>query len=80
MAELDREKIGEAIHDLSGQLGSDGDKLKSAFDSGSLDKILKNLKPQDAQKLQGVLQNKEETERLLKSPQAQALMKYFMKK
>ena len=80
MAELDREKVGEAINEMSGQLGADGVKLKSAFDSGSLDTILKNLKPQDAQKLQSILQNKEETERLLKSPQAQALMKYFMKK
>jgi len=79
MNEISHEKVNEAIDAVSGQLGSDGQKLKDAVNSGSMDQLLKNLKPGDAQKLQQILSNKEETERMLKSPQAQMLMKLFLK-
>ena len=79
MNEFNREKVSEAIDAVSGELGSDGQKLKDAVNAGSMDQLLKNLKPGDAQKLQQILSNKEETERMLKSPQAQMLMKLFLK-
>ena len=80
MDEINREQLNSAIDSLSNQLGADNDKLKNAVNSGSMDKFLKNLKPADAKKLQQILSNKAETERLLKTPQAQLLLKKFLEK
>lgn len=51
-----------------------------AVKNGNLDSVMKKLKPDDAKKLQEVLGNKELQEKLLNSPQAQALIKNFLNK
>ena len=78
MNEMNRDEMSRAIDSVSGQLGGDGEKMKEAINSGSLDKVLKNLKPGDAEKIQKLLSNKAETERLLQTPQAQMLLKRFL--
>ena len=77
--EINKDAINDMLDSMSGQLGGNSGKLKDAVNNGSFDKVLNNLKPADAQKLQSLLSNKEETERLLQTPQAQMLLKKLLK-
>ena len=78
MAQINPEKLSQMLGMLSGKTGVDGEKIQSAVRSGSMDDILKNLKPADAQKLQRVLSDKASAERLLKTEQAQQLLKKLL--
>ena len=60
---------------LSKKMGTTPKELEQSAQSGQLDRMLRNLKPNDAQKLQSVLQNPEAANALLNSPQAQQLIK-----
>ena len=60
---------------LSKRIGTDPSNLKSAAQKGSVDSLMRSMKPEDAQKIQNILQNKSELERIMKSEQAQAIMK-----
>ena len=51
--------------------------LKSSAQSGDLSKIIGNMNPNDASKIQKILNDKAATEKLLSSPQAQELLKRF---
>jgi len=44
-----------------------------------INQLMQNMNRQDAEKLQQLLNNPEETKKILNSPQAQALMKFFSK-
>ena len=79
MAEpFDKAKL-EAIIDASDEaLGGKSKELKAALQSESMDKVLRNLKPGDAQKLQNVLSDKAALDKLLSTPQAQMLLKKFL--
>ena len=79
MDNINRDQINEVLDQVSGRLGADSGKLKDAVNNDSLDKFLGNLKPADAKKLQSVLNDKAETERLLNSPQARMLLKRLLK-
>ncbi len=71
-------ELNRMIKEASKKTGTDSKKLEQALQSNSLDSVLKNLKPGDASKLQQVLSDKAATERMLKSPQAQRLLKKFL--
>lgn len=66
------------INSVSEKMGTDPEKLKSAISSGSVDNVLAGLKPEDAQQIRRVLSDKAATERIMKSPQVQELMKKLM--
>lgn len=68
------------IRQVGNQTGTNPQELKNAIDSGKLDELLKNMKPADAAKFQAILNNQTLAEQLLKSPQAQALIKNFLGK
>ena len=53
--------------------------IKQAAKSGNTDALLKSLSDSDKQKLNAVLKDKEALEKLLKSPQAAAIMKMLSK-
>ncbi len=55
------------------------DSVKKAAQSGNTDALLKSLSESDKQKLNSVLNDKEAMEKLLKSPQAAAIMKMLSK-
>lgn len=75
----DKEKqIQDIINSLSKRLGENPDKLKQNAQSGDIGKILNQMDRKQAQKVQNILNDKEQTERLLKTPQAQALLKKLM--
>ena len=62
---------------LSKRMGTDPSNLKSAAQKGSVDSLIRSMKPEDAQKIQSLLQNKSELERIMKSEQAQAILKHL---
>lgn len=62
---------------LSKRMGTDPSNLKSAAQKGSIDSLLRSMKPEDAQKIQNILQNNSELERIMKSEQAQAILKHL---
>lgn len=66
------------INSAAKHLGTDPDSLKSAVQSGSVDNLLSNMKPEDAAKIKSFLSDKAATEKLMKSPQVQELMKKLM--
>ena len=62
---------------LAQRLGTQPEQLKSSAQSGDLSKIIGNMNPNDASKIQKILNDKAVTEKLLSSPQAQELLKRF---
>ena len=53
--------------------------IKQAAQSGNTDALIKNLSDSDKQKLNAILKDKDALEKLLKSPQAAALIKMLSK-
>lgn len=51
------------------------EQVKNMAQQGSPDQILKNLDPQNAQKVKEILNNPKEMEKIMSSPQAQNLLK-----
>lgn len=60
---------------LSKRIGTDPNKLRSVAQSGSVEELMRSMNPNDAMKIQNLLQNKTELERLMKTEQAQAILK-----
>ena len=71
----DPKMLQSMLQQAAQNLGADPNSLQQSAQKGSVDQLLKQLKPQDAQNLQRVLADKEATAKVLNSPQAQALMK-----
>ena len=70
-----QQNLNGLLSQLSQKLGPSPEQLKNAAQSGDTSKLLNQLKPDDAQRLEQILSDKKATEKLLSSPQAQALMK-----
>lgn len=65
---------------LKGSNGKiDSAAIKNAAKSGDTSALVNNLSKEDKQKLNDILSDKQALESLLKSPQAQALMKMLKK-
>lgn len=75
----DKEKqIQDILNSLSKKLGENPDTLKKNAQNGDISKILNQMDSKQAQKVQNILNDKEQTEKILKTPQAQALLKKLM--
>lgn len=72
------EKMNKMIDMISQKMGADSNQMRNAINSGSLENVLNSLGPAEAQKLQQVLSDKTQTERLLKTEQAQQLLKKLL--
>ena len=59
----------------SKKTGANREALRSAVSGGDINKVLFALNSADAEKLKNALQNKAETEKLLRSEQAQELIR-----
>ncbi|MBQ8687134.1 MAG: hypothetical protein IJ512_01140 [Ruminococcus sp.] len=55
------------------KLGVSPSDLRHALESGKLDAAVKNMRPEDAKKMQSVLQNPGQMKKIMQSPQAKAL-------
>lgn len=70
----DKEKL---INELK-KSGIDADKLKNAAKKNDAEQIINSLRPEEAKRLNDLLKDRAATEKLLSSPQAQALLKMLM--
>lgn len=75
----DKEKqIQDILNSLAQKLGENPDTLKTNMQNGNMSKMLNNMDKKQADKIQSILNDKEKTEKLLSTPQAQALLKKLM--
>ncbi len=63
------------INMVSKKMGTSSDSLKKDLQSGNIDNLTKGMNNNDAQKLKEALSNKELTQKVMSSPEAQALMR-----
>lgn len=73
------EQLENLLNTLSARLGTSPSSLKDAAQKKDFSNVLTNLNPQDAQKLQRVLSDKDAASKILSTPQAQQLLKNLMK-
>ncbi len=67
--------IDKLFEEASKKLGTDKSELLKATNTGSVEKLLAGLSADDLKKIKAIMGNKSETEKLLQTPQAQALLK-----
>ncbi len=72
------DELNILLQALSKRLGTDSEELKSAAQQGDINNLIKGLHPSDAEKIQKVLSDKNATQKILSSPQAQKLLKKFL--
>ncbi|MEE0859453.1 MAG: hypothetical protein U0M12_08325 [Acutalibacteraceae bacterium] len=72
------QQIQDIINSLSKKLGENPDKIKANAQKGDIGKLLGKMDSKQASKVQSILNDKEQTEKILKTPQAQALLKKLM--
>ena len=71
-------QIQNILNSLSQKLGESPDKLKANMQNGDMSKMFNNMDKKQAEKVQSILNDKQKTEKLLSTPQAQALLKKLM--
>lgn len=72
------EKVDELIDLVSTKTGASKENLKNIVQSGQIEKLVNNLKPNQASRLQAILSDKKAAEELLSTPQAQQLLKKIL--
>ncbi len=60
---------------VSKKLGIPKEKLKASLEKGSIEDMLSDMKKEDAEKLKSVMNSSASREKLLKSPEAEQIMK-----
>ena len=68
------EMVDALVNTAAQKTGLSEDKLSALAKSGKIQEMLKNLKPDQAAKLQKIISNKQLAEQLLSSPQARDLL------
>ena len=71
--------LNDLINQAGQKSGVDPKVLKQTIDSGKLDSLLSKMRPQDAEKFRQLVQNPQMAQEMLNSPQAQMLIKQFIK-
>lgn len=72
------EQINSLIEQLSQRLNTDSGEVKAALQKGNLDKVLMNMDQKQAQKIGQILNDPEQSKKILSTPQAQALIRKLM--
>ncbi len=67
------------INDVASKIGSDKKTIEDALESGEIQKIVGKLNPNQLNKIQSILNDNEAAQKLLNTPQAQALIKKLNK-
>ncbi len=70
---MDPKQVDALLQAASKKLGISPNQLKNELESGKYDKVLQNMSAKDSAMLQKVLKNPKMVEKLISSPQAQAL-------
>lgn len=77
MTEKDKQ-IENILNSLAQKLGDNPNEIKKNAQKGEVGSLLNKMDSKQASKVQEILNDKEKTERLLNTPQAQALIKKLM--
>lgn len=77
--EIDKQRLFDAIGDVSQENGMNGAKMKDALKNGDLSGVMSSLSPEGAQQLKTVLNDKEAAKKLLSSPEALKIMQMLRK-
>ena len=75
---LNNSEINNLINSLSEKLNTTPESLRDNLEKGNLGSIVNRMSSNQAKKLKKILDDPEQSEKILNSPQAQALMKKLM--
>jgi hypothetical protein len=75
---LNNSEINNLLNGLSQRLDTTPEVLKENIEKGNLNNILNKMNSHQAKRIQKILDNKEQSEKILNSPQAQAIIKKLM--
>lgn len=78
MSNINRENLNKIIDEMSKKSGQPKREIEEILNSKSFDSVKNKMSPEKAAKLQEIISNREEAERLLQTPQARALMKKLL--
>ena len=70
-----KNQINEIIKSLSSKLNASPENIQASAQENNIDSLLKNLNPQQAQKVKSILSNPQESKKILDSPAAQAIIR-----
>ena len=76
--DIDKQRLNDALLSSSGGKLS-RDSINRAADGKDITPLVNSLSPEDREKLNRVMSDKESMEKLLKSPQAQLILKSVLK-
>ncbi len=76
---IDKAKLQQMLNAVASQKGVDAGKLSSAMNSGNLNSVLSSLGGANAKEIKNLLSNKQALDSILKSPEAQKLMRELSK-
>lgn len=73
------QNLNDLLNQASQKTGMDINNLKNNINNGQLNSLISKMKPNDAARFQEALNNPQLAQQMLSSPQAQMLIKKFMK-
>lgn len=76
--ESNKPNLENLLKSVADRLRKSPEELKKASQSGNVNNLLGNLAPDDAQKIQKILSDKNVANKILSSPQAQSLIKKLL--
>lgn len=71
-------EINNLLNGLSERLNTTPEQLRTNLEKGNLDSVVSKMSSGQAKRLQKILDNPEQSEKILNSPQAQAIIKKLM--
>ena len=75
LSNFDKQKLNNLLQTVSQKLGVPPEQLRQDLQTGKFDTALQNMSAEDSSKLQQALKNPQMVEKLMSTPQAQALYK-----
>lgn len=75
---LNNSELNNLLNGLSERLNTTPEQLKANLEKGNLDSVVSKMSSGQAKRLQKILDNPQQSEKILNSPQAQAIIKKLM--
>ena len=75
---LNNSEINNLLNGLSERLNTTPQQLKANLEKGNLDSVVSKMSSGQAKRLQKILDNPDQSEKILNSPHAQAIIKKLM--
>ncbi|MDD6644527.1 MAG: hypothetical protein PUE67_00450 [Oscillospiraceae bacterium] len=75
---INNSEINNLLNGLSERLNTTPEQLRANLEKGNLDSVVSKMSSGQAKRLQKILDNPQQSEKILNSPQAQAIIKKLM--